>query len=106
MPTPGWRNSTRRSDLPKDWPKLRAQCFKRDGGRCTASMLDRSRCPAAATDCDHVRPGDDHRLENLTALCGAHHQAKSSGEGGEAYKAKRRAIERKLRRTETHPGLL
>lgn len=106
MPTPGWQNSDRRSRLPKEWHKLRSQTFKRDGGRCTARLEDRSRCPAVATDCDHIVPGDDHRLENLTSLCGNHHAAKSAREGGAAYKAKRRAIERKLRRTEKHPGLL
>lgn len=98
MPTPGWKNSNRRSQLPPDWPKRREQVKKRDRA-CV-------KCGAPGTDVDHIIPGDDHSLGNLRLLCAACHKEKSSAEGGAAYAAKRRAIERRLRRTEKHPGLL
>ncbi|MCY0933643.1 hypothetical protein [Streptomyces sp. H34-S4] len=55
---------------------------------------------------DHIEPGDDHSLSNLRSLCSWHHKQKSSREGAAAYAAKRRAIQKKFRRTEQHPGLL
>ncbi|MFG2923896.1 hypothetical protein ACGFYA_20600 [Streptomyces sp. NPDC048305] len=45
-------------------------------------------------------------MENLRSLCSYHHRIKSSQEGAAAKNAKRRAIEKKFRRTEQHPGLL
>ncbi|MEU0344227.1 hypothetical protein ABZ092_36135 [Streptomyces bobili] len=45
-------------------------------------------------------------MENLRSLCSYHHKVKSSREGAAAKNAKRRAIEKKFRRTEQHPGLL
>ncbi|MFE0964073.1 MULTISPECIES: hypothetical protein [Streptomyces] len=55
---------------------------------------------------DHIIAGDDHREANLRALCGWHHQRKSSREGGEAMAAKRRQIADRFKRDEAHPGLL
>jgi hypothetical protein len=63
-------------------------------------------CGDRATDVDHIRPGDDHRDENLRSLCGPHHRRKSSSEGAQAAKAKRQQIRRKFKRVEAHPGLL
>jgi len=100
-----WANSDRRSRLPADWAKIRSRVFRRDGYRCTARMLDRTRCPEPATDCDHKIPGDDHSMENLTSLCSWHHGKKSGNEGGKARAAKWRSNNRKFRRGEAHPGL-
>ena len=99
MPTPGWQNSNRRNELPREWHKLRAKVKKRDGDTCVL-------CGRAGTDVDHIVPGDDHSLMNLRLLCSDCHLKKSAEEGGAAYRAKRRAIENKLRRTEQHPGIL
>lgn len=101
-----WAGSDRSSRLPADWAKIRSKVFKRDGYRCTAKMLDGTRCPGAAEECDHVRRGDDHRMENLTSLCTWHHGKKSGTEGGQARAAKWRKNNRRFRRGETHPGLL
>lgn len=101
-----WANSDRRSRLPADWAKLRKQVFARDGYRCTSRMTDGSRCPDPAAECDHVRRGDDHRLENLTSICVWHHGKKSGLEGGQARADKWRKNNRKFRRSEAHPGQL
>lgn len=99
MPTPGWKGSDRRSRLPSDWAKIRERVKRRDLGLC-------QECGAPGTDVDHIRPGDDHSMSNLRLLCAACHKAKTAKEGGEAYAAKRRAINNRLRRSESHPGLL
>lgn len=102
---PNWEGSDRRSRLPADWPRIRARVLKRDGHRCTHHD-NGIRCTERATDVDHVRRGDDHSEHNLRSLCGSHHAVKSSREGAEARAAKRRAIDKRFRRVEKHPGLL
>lgn len=76
--------------------------LKRDGHRCTALLEDGTRCPAKATDVDHIVRGDNHDLPNLRALCGWHHARKSSAEGNAA----RRRGPSHRRPPEQHPGLL
>ncbi len=103
----GWQGSDRLQRLPPDWKQRRARVFRRDGHRCTAlDPQSGQRCPEAATDCDHIRPGDDHSDGNLRSLCAWHHQRKSSTEGGTARAAQWRRNDKKFRRTEQHPGLL
>lgn len=103
---PQWQNSTRRDRLPPDWPRIRKRVLRRDKYLCQHRDADGDLCAAYATDVDHKDRGDDHRLENLQSLCGEHHRAKSSSEGGEALAAHRREINSRFRRTEEHPGLL
>jgi len=102
MPRP-WEGSDRRQRLPDNWDELRVETLRRAGGRCQW-IEDGRRCTAPATDVDHKRPGDDHSPRNLQALCGPHHQRKSSREGAIALARKRRQIHQKFRRTERHPG--
>lgn len=96
-----WAGSDRRSRLPRDWNQLRQVVLKRDGGRCTWTLPSGARCPRPATDVDHRIPGDDHRLENLQALCSHHHGRKSAQEGVQARA--QRKVGRK-RRQEQHPS--
>lgn len=104
---PGWKGSDRRSRLPDDWSDRRLRVFDRDGHRCTYRFPNGGRCPERENlECDHVAPGDNHDLSNLTTLCKRHHQMKSSREGAAGLKAKRKAIEDRFGRKETHPGLL
>jgi 5-methylcytosine-specific restriction endonuclease McrA len=103
---PNWEGSDRRSRLPADWSKIRLRVLRRDAGRCTALDEAGARCVEVATDVDHIKPGDDHSMGNLRSLCTWHHRKKSGAEGAAAQRAKRRAIEKKFRRTEQHPGLL
>lgn len=95
-----WKDSTRRDRLPPDWDRLRARRFALDGAMCTW-LVDGVRCGAPANQCDHVIPGDDHRLSNLTSLCGPHHAEKSAAEGVEARRKKARAA---LLEPDEHPG--
>jgi 5-methylcytosine-specific restriction endonuclease McrA len=64
---------------------------------------DGFRCNNAATDVDHITPGDDHSLGNLQGLCNPHHLAKT----GREVQAARAEI-RKLRRLpeEPQPGII
>lgn len=71
--------STRRSRLPADWPKLRAQVKKRAGGRCEAGTHEPN-CDGTGVQCDHVVAGDNHSLTNLQWLSKQCHQAKSNRE--------------------------
>ncbi|QPB09912.1 HNH endonuclease [Streptomyces phage Sentinel] len=103
---PNWEGSDRRSRLPKDWPKIRLKVLRRDGGQCTALTQAGTRCVSLATDVDHIRPGDDHSLSNLRSLCSYHHRIKSSQEGAAAKAARQRAMNKRFRRDEQHPGLL
>jgi len=63
-------------------------------------MKDGSRCTDKGTDVDHIKPGDDHSLDNLQLLCKWHHNKKSSREGN---KARPRLSEKRPK--EAHPGL-
>lgn len=99
-----WSTSNRRQRLPKDWPVRRASVLQRDGYRCVAVLVDGERCTESATDVDHIKPGDDHSLTNLQALCRWHHARKSAREGHEARGAVRRPSRR--RPEAPHPGEL
>lgn len=103
---PQWQGSNRRERLPAGWDKIRKRIMKRDGFECQAKLRNGGRCGEPATDVDHIDPGDDHRDQNLQALCDWHHKRKSGAEGARAAKRKRAAIKKKFRRVEDHPGLL
>jgi 5-methylcytosine-specific restriction protein A len=101
-----WENSTRRDTLPPDWEAIRARVLTRDRGRCTWIEHNR-RCPARATDVDHIRRDGGDGEENLRGLCRPHHTRKSSREGGVASGAARRArVAARKRPPEPHPGLI
>nr|WP_253208341.1 HNH endonuclease [Streptomyces sp. YPW6] len=103
---PQWLDSDRKGRLPKDWDRIRNRVLRRDGHQCTARDQYGKRCDELATDVDHIIAGDDHREANLRALCGWHHQRKSSREGAAASVKKRRQIGKRFQRNEAHPGLL
>jgi 5-methylcytosine-specific restriction endonuclease McrA len=103
---PSWSGSDRRGRLPPDWPVRRARILRRDGHRCTARSTYGERCAERATDVDHIKPGDDHRDENLTSLCWWHHRRKSSAEGAAAAQRNRQRLQARFKRTEAHPGLI
>lgn len=94
----GWGSSARRTQLPPNWPKLRAQARKRANGQCQATD-DGVRCPLAGTDCDHIGDPYDHSLDNLQWLCRDHHQIKTIAERPAPIRVTTR------RRPERHPGL-
>jgi 5-methylcytosine-specific restriction protein A len=105
-----WDTSDRRERLPDNWPALRGATKKRARAtsklgyaQCEARLPSGKRCPREGTDCDHVIPGDDHRLANLRWLCGFHHDKKSAAEGRAAQAAKKAS---RYRPREEHPGTL
>ena len=55
---------------------------------------------------DHIIAGDNHHPDNLQALCTEHHKRKSGREGNEAMNARRKQINNRFRREETHPSLM
>ncbi len=105
---PGWKGSTRRHELPKDWPQRHARVLKRDHHRCQHVREDTGRkCGRHANQVDHIIRPDDGGTDddrNLQALCEWHHQRKSSSEGGTASAIARRA--RRDAAKPQHPGLL
>jgi 5-methylcytosine-specific restriction enzyme A len=112
-----WAGSDRHSTLPAGWSRIRRVVMTRDGHRCTwlanhddggpgiyatGAYDPGQRCPSMATDVDHVRDPTDHRPANLRALCGRHHNARSSKQGNET-KTRRAAL--RYRPPQPHPGL-
>jgi 5-methylcytosine-specific restriction protein A len=96
-----WQGSNRRAELPPDWDSaIRPRILARDGQQC-ALVEDGVRCTQRATDVDHIGDKNDHRDENLRAICGWHHKKRSSQQGNAARK---RVSEK--RRPEPHPGLI
>ena len=93
-----WSSSDRRERLPRNWSTIRLAVLKRDGYQC---RIHGQGCTWLATEVDHIIPGDDHRLENLQALCHRCHAGKTAFEAAEAQRAVRA---RGRRPTETHPG--
>lgn len=99
--TGGWAGSDRRAELPPNWnSEIRPAILLRDGYRCRW-LTHGTRCGRQANQVDHIKPGNDHRPENLQALCAEHHAAKSSAEGNAA-----RWAVRQRRAPEAHPGLI
>lgn len=92
----GWERSTpdRKSRLPDDWQARRKAVAERAGGRCEMRMANGSRCRDKGTDCDHVKAGDNHSLENLQWICTWHHRKKTAAEGNAA----------RVPKTAKHPG--
>jgi 5-methylcytosine-specific restriction protein A len=68
-----WEGSTRRSRLPRDWPKRRIHILQRDP-ICNVC------CNALSVEVDHIEPGDDHRFENLQGICKDCHDRKTQDE--------------------------
>lgn len=93
-----FERSTRKGRLPDDWDERRAAVFARDGRICHVCGQP------GANQVDHVKVGDDHRLENLAPIHGwdtpqGCHAFKTSAEGNAAKPPLRRPRER-------HPGLM
>ncbi|WP_372907157.1 HNH endonuclease [Saccharopolyspora indica] len=95
-----WRGSNRGSRLPGNWASLRKSALSRDNHRC---QIRGPRCEGRATEVDHIKAGDDHRLVNLQSVCTTCHKSKSSQEGHQARAALRAA---RFRKKPAHPGRL
>lgn len=97
-----WEGSDRASRLPHDWQARRIRVLRRDGYRCQARLLTGGLCLQPASEVDHIVPGDDHRPENLRAICRSCHGRKTAAEGNAA----RKRLPPKRRPPERHPGAL
>jgi 5-methylcytosine-specific restriction enzyme A len=92
----GWKNSDRKSRLPSNWARLRAETLARDP-ICVLCGVRPS------THCDHIKAKtDDHK--QLQGVCEPCHLRKSSAEGNDAQRANPKPGRK--RPSEQHPGLL
>jgi 5-methylcytosine-specific restriction protein A len=89
----------RKSPLPKDWPQRRAARLALDGGQCTATLSDGTRCPHPATDVHHLDP-NDHRIHMLRSRCDWHHKRETSKQANAAQHRRSTRFPQ-----ERHPGL-
>jgi 5-methylcytosine-specific restriction protein A len=102
-----WEGSTRKQRLPSDWDgPIRRRILRRDNYECQVRLPNGRLCLETAIAVDHIIPGDDHRDENLRAICDPCHATKSGSEGGTSTSRKRAEIRNRFRRTEPHPGEL
>ena len=97
-----WEGSDRAARLPHDWQARRRRVLIRDGYRCQTRLSTGALCLEPAGEVDHVVPGDDHREENLAAICRYHHGRKTAAEGNAA----RKRLPSRYRPPEKHPGAL
>ncbi|MER5671146.1 hypothetical protein [Pseudonocardia alni] len=72
----------------------------RDGHQCTWKTGRDTWCGAEAREVDHIGDRDDHRPENLRALCTPHHRERTSRQANEIRE------QRRYRPAERHPGFL
>ena len=84
-----WSEAAPRN-LPPNWAKIRRQVLIRDHYKC---QIRGPYCYVDAREVDHIQGRDDHRLENLQAVCHKCHTKKTSQEG-HAAKARRRRDKR------------
>lgn len=96
---PRWAGSSRNQELPPDWNQIRSQVLEDDDYIC--QLMFRG-CLGTASEVDHIQRGNDHRRENLRAVCKPCHAKKSSREGN----ARRSELRSRRFRTERHPGIL
>lgn len=85
--TRNFRTSTRSARLPRDWQAIRAQVKARAKGRCEA-IRHHPDCDGIGRECDHITPGDDHRLTNLQWLSTPCHLAKTRAESAARNRAR------------------
>lgn len=98
----GWQGSSRRAELPPDWyTRVRPFVLARDGQRCR-NRINGNLCGRPANQVDHVGDKNDHRTENLQAMCDWCHGRKSSAQGN---LSPNRVKVTEARPSEKHPGL-
>ncbi|MEW1550940.1 HNH endonuclease [Streptomyces tsukubensis] len=85
-----WDSSSRRAELPSNWPRIRQRVIRRDGGLCKGVLEGGQICGAPGTDVDHIRSGIDHSLDNLQLLCAWCHRRKTWAESKAARSLKDR----------------
>jgi 5-methylcytosine-specific restriction endonuclease McrA len=73
-----WATSRRRQALPGDWRRRRARVLARDGHRCVWCGSHEQ------LEVDHLGHRDEHRLDNLRALCARCHVQRTARQAAAA----------------------
>lgn len=89
----------RRSPLPPGWGRLRLAILERDAYTC--QLHYEHRCIVRATEVDHIDGHDDHRPENLQAVCQPCHATKTGRDNAARTNGPPRQREKPA-----HPGLI
>lgn len=104
-----WAGSRYQETRPAGWHRIRMAVMRRDKFRCQhrepRADGELMQCPNRATDVDHIDDPESNAMDNLRALCGLHHQEKSSRAGGRAAALAREQRLAALRRPKKpHPS--
>lgn len=79
-PTGPWANSTRRTQLPRNWPKIRRRILKRDP-LCT---LGYEGCTGFSTEVHHTGDPMDHSDQALAGTCSSCHSRDTAAQSRQA----------------------
>ena len=103
-PRSRWNTSNRRHRLPPptQWAAIRRQVQARAHNKCQAQHHAKG-CTGTGTECDHIKPGDNHNLDNLQWLSHECHKAKTDQETRERNHQQKTI---KQHPKERHPGQL
>lgn len=75
-----WEGSTRRSELPSNWERIRRHILQRDP---ICRVCDK----ALSVEVDHVGDKHDHGEDNLQGVCSPCHREKTHREAADARRA-------------------
>lgn len=80
-----WAGSTRRTELPKDWERIRRRILQRDP-ICSSGVVCKGL--ALSTDCHHTGSPWDHSDAGLAGVCRDCHKTLTGQQAAEARRSR------------------